>query len=122
LTIGQLKFEVAIKQDKVVEEKPKIVDLQSASEKVAASTGSDDLDVLELFKSDSSPSMRDTVRLETSETIATTRESLIEPNAAASEPEDEEPAARARPAAPRQQHKDGGEAAAQALRQFLKGR
>lgn len=123
LSIGQLKFEVSIKQDPAVEEKPKIVDLSGATEKTAAKATSDDLDVLELFKSDSSPSMRDTVRLEASETIATTRESLVEPNPAADEPPTDEPAARQRPAPARpQHHKDGGEAAAQALRQFLKGR
>ncbi len=125
LTIGQLKFEVVLKPSLVPA--PKSVDVIKTAEKAAAAADPGDLDVLELFKEDGGTAMRDTVRMEVSETIATRRELLTEqeqaaPAAPLESAIDEEPHARQRPAPRPQQHKDGGEAAANALRQFLKGR
>jgi predicted component of type VI protein secretion system len=118
LTIGQLKFEVLIKAGEP--QPPKALDLKDAAEKVSANHD-DDLDVLELFKKDQS-SMRDTVRMEASETMTTRKESLVEEPAPEATMDDDSPPARHHPAAPRSQHKDGGEAAAQILRKILKGR
>jgi predicted component of type VI protein secretion system len=118
LTIGQLKFEVLIKAGEPPP--PKALDLKNAAEKVSAKND-DDLDVLELFKEDQS-SMRDTVRMEASETITTRKESLVEQPASEDNADDGSPPTRHHPAPPRSQHKDGGEAAAQILRKILKGR
>jgi predicted component of type VI protein secretion system len=118
LTIGQLKFEVLIKAGE--SQPPKALDLKDAAEKVSAKHD-DDLDVLELFKEDHS-SMRDTVRMEASETMTTRKESLVEEPPPEATTDDGSPPARHHPAAPRSQHKDGGEAAAQILRKILKGR
>jgi pSer/pThr/pTyr-binding forkhead associated (FHA) protein len=132
LSVGQLTFEVRIKVDAPAP--PKALDLKQAAEKVAAKTEGD-LDVLELFKDEPAGAMRDTVRLEASETIATRKESLVEeaPShaegagaaeaAPAAEAADESGVKQRRhPTKPLPQQKDGGEAAAQILRQFLKGR
>jgi pSer/pThr/pTyr-binding forkhead associated (FHA) protein len=118
LTIGQLKFEVLLKAG---EPQPlKALDLKEAAEKALAKHD-DDLDVLELFKEDQT-SMRDTVRMEASETITTRKESLVEEPAPDAAAEDSSPSAKQhRPAPPRSQHKDGGEAAAQILKKLLKG-
>ena len=106
---------------------PKSVDVIKTAEKAAPPADPDDLDVLALFKEDGGAAMRDTVRMEVSETIATRREALTEqeqaaPAAPPSSAADDESHIRQRPAPRPQQHKDGGEAAANALRQFLKGR
>jgi predicted component of type VI protein secretion system len=131
LSVGQLTFEVRIKAD--ASAPPKALDLKQAAEKVAAKSEGD-LDVLELFKDEPMGAMRDTVRLEASETIATRKESLVEetPPPAEESPAVGSPAAevpeqsaikpRRHPTKPLPQQKDGGEAAAQILRQFLKGR
>jgi pSer/pThr/pTyr-binding forkhead associated (FHA) protein len=118
LTIGQLKFEVLIKAGEPPA--PKALDLKNAAEKVSAKND-EDLDVLELFKEDQS-SMRDTVRMEASETMTTRKESLVEEPAPEATTDDGSPPARHHPVPPRSQHKDGGEAAAQILRKILKGR
>lgn len=122
LSVGQLTFEVRIKIDAPAP--PKALDLKQAAEKVAAQSEGD-LDVLQLFKDESAGAMRDTVRLEASETIAARKESLVEeaPTPDAEEAPDESAVKhRQHPSKPLPQHKDGGEAAAQILRQFLKGR
>jgi pSer/pThr/pTyr-binding forkhead associated (FHA) protein len=117
LTIGQLKFEVLIKAG---EPQPlKALDLKDAAEKASAKHD-DDLDVLELFK-EGQTSMRDTVRMEASETITTRKETLLEQPEPDAPAEDSSPSAKHRPAPPRSQHKDGGEAAAQILKKLLKG-
>jgi predicted component of type VI protein secretion system len=122
LSVGQLTFEVRIKADAPAP--PKALDLKQAAEKVAAKSEGD-LDVLELFKDEPSGAMRDTVRLEASETIATSKELLVEqapPPAAEHAPDESAIKPRRHPTKPLPQQKDGGEAAAQILRQFLKGR
>src|SRR5260221_6227481 len=118
LTIGQLKFEVLIKAGEPPP--PKALDLKDAAEKVSAKHD-DDLDVLELFREDQS-SMRDTVRMEASETMTSRKETLVEQPVPESTTDDGSPPARHHPAPPRSQHKDGGEAAAHVLKKILKGR
>jgi predicted component of type VI protein secretion system len=127
LSVGQLTFEVRMKADAPAA--PKALDLKQAAEKAAAHSEGD-LDVLELFRNEPTGAMRDTVRLEASETIATRKESLIdqppppaeEMPAADESPDESAIKQRRHPTKPLPQQKDGGEAAAQILRQFLKGR